>query len=892
KKNKSKKPTAPPATLAEGEEKQSAPPHAQLAAHPTPSRLNTTRSFHIRTRGAMSSRAAAIGDYVVTSKLGSGSFATVYKGYHKTSKYMRRQDQKAAAAAAASASNSSANSATSSASSSSSSIVGAVPTTKREPLSEAVAHHFLNELAKGMLCLWSHNLIHRDLKPQNLLLVEDSASSALKIADFGFARHLATTSLAETLCGSPLYMAPEILKFQKYDAKADLWSVGTIVYEMVVGKPPYGGSNHVQLLANIERNDLRFPATVELSGACKNLLLGLLQRKPATRMGFDDFFHHPFVGLRELSQSTLGAMSLSVSRSTATTSIREEDEDMDDEQQSSGAATTTSPAEPAAVIPPPASTNERSASDSPDSPSPSDSALRHSRSDNLEVMQTAFGSTSSAGSAALRRSSRLGRSRRATSSGAILVNQQTTSPKLSPQMSPHMLPSPSPRINPFKRMAESPPGGLQSSTLLRASGGFMLGSQRLARPAAAMPTVPPTGMSGVRPAKGGGLDSSDEYVLVDSGTEKAAGSPPAAAIHGTSNLAPERTMALRQPASSSPQDRAPLLNEAQLATQPLRPAVAGVSHEYGQQLVDIVMLRTQAISPIAEQLWKLSSSASGTAASEQRESASGSGTNLASMFSMGSSMSSSAGGGGQALVGASSSSMTFEDGGSGVLERKQYVFAAEALALYVKCLRIVQQGITYLRQDPSLSKRLTSSSSSSLSSPAVAWSEASRKLSMAYLTEQLNCFLERAEQCKKRMTSFVASADAARVEELHNAVVSQEELLYTHAIRLGKQGAVKEVLGQTRLAYEHYLQSMLLLETLLVDATPPSVSPTGAATALAGAPGALAVDDQKCVNAFLKALDERLKNVKQALDDESRGASEQQQQQQQLSFARFAVPLS
>lgn len=55
----------------------------------------------------------------------------------------------------------------------------------------------------------------------------------LKIADFGFARALGPRLLAETLCGSPLYMAPEILLSQKYDAKADLWSIGTILYEMV-----------------------------------------------------------------------------------------------------------------------------------------------------------------------------------------------------------------------------------------------------------------------------------------------------------------------------------------------------------------------------------------------------------------------------------------------------------------------------------------------------------------------------------------------------------------------------------------------------------------------------------------------------------------------------------
>lgn len=181
---------------------------------------------------------ASIGDYIVTSKLGSGSFAVVYKGYHKVTKvpvaikamslnklnskllanleteisimrqidhpnivklyeikktekhiylileycaggdlqqYMRRQEQKAALAATGASSQNM---------TSSSSIVGAIPSTKRERLSEDVARHFLNELAKGMMCLWSHNLIHRDLKPQNLLLVEDSATSALKIGRF------------------------------------------------------------------------------------------------------------------------------------------------------------------------------------------------------------------------------------------------------------------------------------------------------------------------------------------------------------------------------------------------------------------------------------------------------------------------------------------------------------------------------------------------------------------------------------------------------------------------------------------------------------------------------------------------------------------------------------
>lgn len=84
-----------------------------------------------------------------------------------------------------------------------------------------------------ILCFW---LAQRDLKPQNLLLSTTKTGALLKIADFGFARSLQPQGLAETLCGSPLYMAPEILQFHKYNAKADLWSVGTILFELVVGE--------------------------------------------------------------------------------------------------------------------------------------------------------------------------------------------------------------------------------------------------------------------------------------------------------------------------------------------------------------------------------------------------------------------------------------------------------------------------------------------------------------------------------------------------------------------------------------------------------------------------------------------------------------------------------
>jgi len=122
---------------------------------------------------------------------------------------------------------------------------------------EAQTRYYLRQLAQGLRYLRDHYLVHRDLKPQNLLLSSTMPDAVLKIADFGFARYMQQADMAETLCGSPLYMAPEILRFQKYDAKADLWSVGTIVYELLTAHPPFTGANHVQVSAYRFRAPLR-----------------------------------------------------------------------------------------------------------------------------------------------------------------------------------------------------------------------------------------------------------------------------------------------------------------------------------------------------------------------------------------------------------------------------------------------------------------------------------------------------------------------------------------------------------------------------------------------------------------------------------------------------------
>ncbi|KAJ7201129.1 other/ULK/ULK protein kinase [Mycena pura] len=184
-------------------------------------------------------------------------------------------------------------------------------------LDEIVVRSFLRQLARALKFLRHRQLVHRDIKPQNLLInpapPEELARGhplgvpILKVADFGFARSLPNAMMAETLCGSPLYMAPEILRYQKYDAKADLWSVGAVLYEMAVGRPPFRAANHIDLLKKIEHSKgIRFPdedpkshstkdgsgggETLPVAPDIKKLIRMLLKQVPAERADFDQFF--------------------------------------------------------------------------------------------------------------------------------------------------------------------------------------------------------------------------------------------------------------------------------------------------------------------------------------------------------------------------------------------------------------------------------------------------------------------------------------------------------------------------------------------------------------------------------------------------------------------------
>ncbi|KAF5901968.1 serine/threonine-protein kinase ULK2 isoform X1, partial [Clarias magur] len=169
-------------------------------------------------------------------------------------------------------------------------------------LREDTLRVFLQQIAAAMRVLNSKGIIHRDLKPQNILLSYSGRKKSsvsgirIKIADFGFARYLQSNMMAATLCGSPMYMAPEVIMSQNYDAKADLWSIGTVIYQCLVGKPPFQANSPQDLRMFYEKNKTLVPNIPrETSPPLADLLLGLLQRNQKDRMDFDTFFSHPFL---------------------------------------------------------------------------------------------------------------------------------------------------------------------------------------------------------------------------------------------------------------------------------------------------------------------------------------------------------------------------------------------------------------------------------------------------------------------------------------------------------------------------------------------------------------------------------------------------------------------
>lgn len=146
---------------------------------------------------------------------------------------------------------------------------------------EPRARFYAAEVTLALMFLHRHGIIYRDLKLDNILL---DAEGHCKIADFGMCKEGMTESkLTQTFCGTPDYIAPEILQELEYDASVDWWALGVLMYEMMAGQPPFEADNEDDLFESILHDDVLYP--VWLSKEAVSILKGFMTKNPAKRLG-------------------------------------------------------------------------------------------------------------------------------------------------------------------------------------------------------------------------------------------------------------------------------------------------------------------------------------------------------------------------------------------------------------------------------------------------------------------------------------------------------------------------------------------------------------------------------------------------------------------------------
>ncbi|KAI8091288.1 kinase-like domain-containing protein [Gilbertella persicaria] len=164
---------------------------------------------------------------------------------------------------------------------------------EKKKLTEEETKFYAAQVILAIEYLHNQSIVYRDLKPENILLDEQGY---IKITDFGFAKKI-LEDRTWTLCGTPDYIAPEIIRSQGYTRAVDWWSLGVLVYEMMTGHSPFTAKNPIEQYQKILEGDVDYPQ--DMSPEARDLLENLLKTKPSERFGnlkngVNDIKNHPW----------------------------------------------------------------------------------------------------------------------------------------------------------------------------------------------------------------------------------------------------------------------------------------------------------------------------------------------------------------------------------------------------------------------------------------------------------------------------------------------------------------------------------------------------------------------------------------------------------------------
>lgn len=175
-------------------------------------------------------------------------------------------------------------------------------------LDEDEARFIIAQLILAVEHLHSLNIIYRDMKPENVLI---GADGYIRLADFGLSKGDVANNLCVSFCGSPAYLSPEMLKQKGVGKESDVYGLGCILYEILVGEPPYYDDDMEVLYQNIQKGNLKF--TGRISNEAKEIIHLLLERNPLKRISLENMKKHSFfkdVDFGKLERKEIGKLSV------------------------------------------------------------------------------------------------------------------------------------------------------------------------------------------------------------------------------------------------------------------------------------------------------------------------------------------------------------------------------------------------------------------------------------------------------------------------------------------------------------------------------------------------------------------------------------------------------